>query len=374
MAGLRIALCITDLDIGGAEQALVALATRLDRSRFVPMVYCLAPEPPSAEASCVPALRAANIEVVCLGARRFFHFPWAARELSRHLLRQRPDLVQTFLFHGNIVGRLAARRAGVPCVVCGIRVAERHCRWHLWVDRLTAPWVHRYVCVSEAVARFSAEAGLPAERIVVIPNGVDLEQFGASSPEARRELGIARGKRLVTFIGRLEPQKGVRWLLEAAAEWLPRLPGCDLLLVGRGPDRPALERLAVHRGIASRVHFLGWRPDVPQILAASELLVLPSRWEGMPNVVLQAMASGLPVIAADVEGVCELLGENADPQTVAHGDTSGFVEKLIRLLADRDLAEHLGRENRRRVERTFSIARTVAAYQELWASLAARPG
>jgi glycosyltransferase involved in cell wall biosynthesis len=178
---------------------------------------------------------------------------------------------------------------------------------------------------------------------------------------------------LVTFIGRLEPQKGVQWLLETAAEWLPRLPGYDLVLVGRGPDGPALERFAAQRGIASRTHFLGWRPDVPRILASSELLVLPSRWEGMPNVVLQAMASRLPVVATDVEGVRELLGENADAQVVRYGDTPAFVNKLVGVISDRQLAERLGRENRRRVERTFSIAHTAAAYQALWASLAARP-
>jgi len=178
---------------------------------------------------------------------------------------------------------------------------------------------------------------------------------------------------LVTFIGRLEPQKGVQWLLETAAEWLPRLPGHDLVLVGRGRDRPALERFAAQRGIASRTHFLGWRPDVPRILAASELLVLPSRWEGMPNVVLQAMASRLPVLATDVEGVREVLGTSTDAQVVRYGDTPGFVDRLVALLSDHGLAERLGRENRCRVERSFSIAWTVAAYQDLWASLAARP-
>jgi starch synthase (maltosyl-transferring) len=222
------------------------------------------------------------------------------------------------------------------------------------------------------VARFSVEAGLPAERLVVIPNGVDLDQHSAAKPESLDALGIAPGRRLVTFIGRLEPQKGLPWLLATAAEWLPRLPGCDLVLVGRGPDRPALEQLVMDRGIASRVHFLGWRPDVPRILAASELLVLSSRWEGMPNVVLQAMAGGLPVLATDVEGVREILGEDADAQTVAYGDTPSFVENVVRLLGDRELAERLGRENRRRIERTFSIQRTVAAYQDLWASIVER--
>ena len=116
------------------------------------------------------------------------------------------------------------------------------------------------------------------------------------------------GRDVVTCIGRLDRQKGLDWLLETAAIWLPQLPRCDLLLVGQGPERRKLEAQCRGLGIGDRVHFAGWRPDVAEILAASRLLVLPSAWEGMPNVVLEAMAAGLPVVATDVEGVRELLG------------------------------------------------------------------
>jgi len=224
--------------------------------------------------------------------------------------------------------------------------------------------------VSRSVAQFSAEqGGLSRDKLVVIPNGVDLEQFPASRPAALSELGVPTGSRVAVFVGRLEPQKGLSWLLEVAPQWLAQSPNVHLVVVGRGPERPAMERLAQRRGVADRVHWLGWRRDVPEILAASDVLVLPSRWEGMPNVVLQAMASRIPVLAADVEGVRELLGENADPQIVAFGDTSSLVEKLTRLLSDRQLAECLGMENRRRVEESFSIRRMVAAYETLWASM-----
>jgi len=370
MAETKIALCITDLDVGGAEQALVALATRLDRTRFRPTVYSLGSEPQRTEASCVPPLLAAGVEVCCLGACRWSDFPAAVRALKRHFLRSPPDLVQTFLFHANVVGRIAARRAGIRNVVCGIRVAERQSRWHLWVDRLTRRWVHRYVCVSQSVAQFSVmEGGLPAERLVVIPNGVDLERYPAATAADLSAEGVPPGSRIVTFVGRLEPQKGVAWLLQSSAEWLSRVPACRLVLVGHGPDRSDLERIAADRGIADRVHFLGWRRDIPEILAVSDLLVLPSRWEGMPNVVLQAMASRLPVVATDVEGVRELLGENAADQTVPYGATSELVDKLLRILSDRDFASRLGQENRRRCEQRYSISRMVAAYQDLWQSI-----
>jgi len=370
MAKIRVALCITELDVGGAERALVELATRLDPARVEPVVYCLQPRPESDEASCVPPLEAAGIKVHCLGARRSRQIPGALGQLKRLLVDEKPDLVQTFLFHANIAGRIAARRAGVRRVVSGIRVAERHSRWHLWIDRLTARLVDRHVCVSQAVARFSAErARLPADKLVVIPNGIDVERYPANQPANLEALGLRADRRVVTYVGRLDRQKGVRWLLETAPLWLERLPDCDLLLVGKGPEQAALEVVSRERGISGRVQLAGWRSDVPEILAASDLLVLPSVWEGMPNVVLQAMASRLPVLATDVEGVRELLGPAADAQIVRYGDTEAFAEKLVALMSDRALASELGRQNRRRVRSEFTLSRMVAAYQDLWESL-----
>jgi glycosyltransferase involved in cell wall biosynthesis len=374
MGKLRIALCITDLDIGGAEQCLAELALRLDRGRFEPAVYSLAPRPAVAEASCIPALEAAGVEFHCLGAVRYRQIHAAVKELRRLLERQQPHLVQTFLFHANIVGRIAAHRAGVRRVVCGIRVAERQRRWHLWVDRLTARLVDRYVCVSQSVAEFSqTQGGLPVEKLAVIPNGIDGRRYPAQTPADLMLWGIAPGRRAVTYVGRLDAQKGVRWLLEASSFWLDRLPDCDLLLVGHGPEESALRRVCGQLGIASRVHFAGWQRDVGEILAASGILVLSSRWEGMPNVILQAMASRLPVLATDVEGVRELLGEEADAQTVPYGDSQALADKMVEILSDRVKAGALGHRNRERAEAQFGVERMVDAYQELWESLVMGP-
>ena len=117
----------------------------------------------------------------------------------------------------------------------------------------------------------------------------------------------------------------MQWLIETAPAWLERLPNCDLLVVGEGPLRRPLEATCQAKGIAGRVHFAGWRTDVPEILAATDLLVLPSAWEGMPNVVLEAMASRRPVVASDVEGVRELLGAAAPQQTVRYGDAQDLI-------------------------------------------------
>ncbi|MBN1588909.1 MAG: glycosyltransferase [Pirellulales bacterium] len=370
MERLPVALCITELDVGGAERCLERLATRLDRDRFAPVVYVVAPRP-EGDLACLSALKAGGVEVCFLGFRRKWQLPLAVGRLANRLRRQKPVVTQSFLFHANIVARLAARLAGVPVVLSGIRVAERRSRWPLRVDRMTEGLVDRHVCVSQSVAQFAQRvAGLSQSKLVVIPNGIDPGQYVAQTPADLRSMNIDAGRRLVTYVGRLDPQKGLPWLIEGAKSWLGRVADCDLILVGRGPERNALESLVAQWGIADRVHFLGFRNDVPAILARSELVVLPSRWEGMPNAVLEAMAAGRPVVATDVEGVAELLGPNAAAQSVGYGQTEAFVEKIVGLLGDRELAGRLGRENRRRVEQKYTIESMVEAYESLWESLA----
>jgi starch synthase (maltosyl-transferring) len=368
-----LALCITDLNVGGAERCLVELATRLDRNRFTPVVYCLSPAPLPGQTTLIPELQSAGVEVECLGARKASEFLGVVTRLARGLRQRKTQIIQTLLFHANFVGRFAAWRADVPHVVCGIRVAQRRPAWHLWLDRLTHRMVDRYVCVSQSVAAFSAStARLPADKLAVIPNGVDIRRFNSPPPADLADLGAA-GRRLVTFIGRFDVQKGLPQLLDTASNWLRRLPDCDLLLVGSGPLESALRRQCREAGIARRVHFAGWRPDIPAMLAASSLLVLASAWEGMPNVVLEAMACGLPVVATQVEGVCELLGPGSQEQSVPYGKWEEFSDLVVRILSDRNLANRLGEENRRRTEHQFTIERMVESYQDLWEQTLAGP-
>lgn len=372
MPQLQIALCITDLAVGGAERCLTELAIRLDRNRFSPVVYCLAAKPQPPQSSLFDALEAAHIEVRFLAARGTWDFFRTVHLLSRMLEEQGTQVVQTFLFHANIVGRIAGRCAGVPGVVSGIRVAQQTLRWHLWLDRVTDRLVDRHVCVSHAVACFAEQHHrLPAEKLVVIPNGVNLARFPASQPADLSALGIVGERRPILFVGRLDHQKGLAWLLDMAPTWLQRLRECDLLLVGQGPLEEALRDQCQRLGIADRVHFAGWRPDIPALLAASRLLVLPSAWEGMPNVVLEAMASRLPVVASDVEGVRELLGPDAAQQVAPYGDSGAFTARVMELVQDPEMAAQVGRQNRRRAEETFSFDRMVEAYQDLWESLLA---
>jgi starch synthase (maltosyl-transferring) len=360
-----LALAITDLNVGGAEQMLVALATQLDRRRWRPSVICLDHAGPLAA-----ALRSADVAVECLGAspRRPLQ---ALTRLAQSFRRQAPWLVQSFLFHANVATRLAAPLAGVPWVVGGLRVAERRKRWHRWLDRLTAHLAAGSVCVSRGVERFSREVvGLSSNRLIVIPNGVDPAPFDQAQPLPRSALGIPPGADLALSISRLDVQKGLANLL-AAAEWvITRRPAWHLVLVGDGPERPwLLAQLAARPALAERIHWLGRRDDVPTLLAAADVLVLASLWEGMPNVVLEAMAARRPVVATAVEGSEDLVVPGRTGWLVAPGDPEALGQALLEAALDPQRRDRFGAAGRARVEAEFSLERMVLAYQRLWAGL-----
>lgn len=362
---IPIALVITDLDVGGAERAIVALATSLDRTRWTPAVIGLGAEGPLAQ-----FLRDAAIPVACLGVRRDRPIQAVAR-LIRALRRRKPWLVQSFLFHANLATRLAAPWAGCPWVVNGIRVAERQKAWHLTLDRRTQRLATGSVCVSEGVRRFSQDvARLDPRRLTVIPNGIEPEPYDQAVALPRRELGLADDSLVALFVGRIEMQKGLDFLLIAAEKVIERRPEWQLVVVGDGPDLAGW-RLYVGRdaALSRHVHLLGRRDDVPALLKAADLLVLPSLWEGMPNVVLEAMAARRAVVATTVEGTEDLVVPGQTGWLVPPWDPNALASALLEAAENRDRLARFGEAGQRRVKAEFTPTRVVAAYESLWAGI-----
>ena len=362
---VRIALVITDLDVGGAERALVNLATRLDRSRWSPTVVALGEEGRLAE-----VVRQAGLPCECLAGSRRRPVQVVAR-LARSLRRCRPELVQSFLFHANLATRLAAPWAGQPWVVGGLRVAERRQRWHRALDRLTAFLSAGSVCVSHGVLRFSrGVGGLDSRRLTVIPNGIDPGPFDRVSAVPRGDLGIPEQAHLALAVGRLDVQKGLADLLAAAERVIAQCPSWHLALAGDGPCRAwLLEQVDTQPLLGGRIHWLGPRDDVPGLLKAADVLVLASLWEGMPNVVLEAMAASRPVVATAVEGTEELVIPGQTGWLVPPNDPAVLSTALLAAARAPDLCWTFGHEGRARVENEFSLDRTVAAYERLWCGL-----
>lgn len=373
MNKIRVAFCIAELLIGGAEKALTELTVRLDRTQFDPEVYVLRSKKFHAgKPSFLPVLEKNAVPLHFLNVSGPFSFLSAAGRLARKLRRQKADLFLSFMFHANLIGRFAARRAGIPVVLSGIRVSEKEHKLHVLLDRLTSNKVSNYLCVSRSVAEFTEKTGkIPASKILVIPNGVSPP---ALLNDENSHLLDGDTTRRILFAGRLVPQKGLAPVLRDADSWLGPAKDWSLWLVGDGSQREELTRIVrqLKPETGSRIHFAGWRPDMERLLNESDLFLLPSRYEGMPNVLLEAAAAGLPAFCSRCDGVEEILGENTASQTFTFGSQKEFLDGIRPLLTSDSLRRELGAKNRARALEHFSIEKIVKEHETLFHKLTAR--
>jgi glycosyltransferase involved in cell wall biosynthesis len=361
----RVLFVITDLDVGGAEKCCVQLATGLDRARWHAQVCCL-----SGPGVLGERLRVAGIPVHTLRAANVWNAPGAIWELSQLMHRLRPTIVHTFLFHANMVGRLAGWLTAVPRILSSIRVAERRFRYHLILENMTCRFSHKVVCVSDAVARFTRRRShVPASRLVVIPNGVELQPNSSAPAPDRSDVGLSHDSIVALYVGRLDPQKGVDVLLRALAIARSNVANLHLLVAGSGLEHSSLVGLAQQLGLESHVHFLGWRDDVSALMHAADFFVMPSRWEGMPNAVLEAMAAGLPVIATRAEGSAELVRNGETGRLVAIDDEKELASAIVELAHDPALRAVWGKRGQATARTEYSLSTMLGRYDQLYESL-----
>jgi glycosyltransferase involved in cell wall biosynthesis len=280
-----------------------------------------------------------------------------------------PEIVHTWIFAANAYGRWAARSARVKHLVAGERCVDQWKQWHeLAIDKYLARHTQRIVTNSSGVRDFYAEHGLPADKFVVIPNGV--EPAAPRPPKSREallaELGLPPTARLIVAVNRLWPQKRVKDLIWAADLLKIVNPDAHLLIVGAGPQRWRLERYRDQCEIRDCVHFLGQRDDVTSLLPHCECLWLGSGYEGQSNAILEAMSAGLPVIATDIPGNRDLVVPDQTGHLVPVGDRAAFARRTNALLNDPELARRLGAAGRQRVLTEFSVEKMVARHAGLY--------
>ena len=360
----RVAYVIGELGKGGAEYQLYELLRHLDRRRFTPRVFVLAPG-----GWWVEPIRALGVPVEEIPRRG----PADVRRLARlraSLRRFAPHLLHAILWSGNSYGRLAALGLGIPVVIAAERVVTPYRGWQVMVERALDRVTDGYLVNCEAIAAWQVERKrLPREKIEVIPNGIDLGRlppFSLDRRGARSAAGLRRDRRLVAGVGRLDAQKDFPTFLRAAAMIAAEVPDVDFLVVGEGGERAALEALARRLGLGARVVFTGLRHDVPRLLAAVDVFALTSLYEGFPNVLLEAMATGAVAVATDVGGCRELVTSGETGLLVPPRAPAAVAAAVGRVLRDPALARRLATAARQRVEGAFSIdvmaRRTMDAY------------
>jgi glycosyltransferase involved in cell wall biosynthesis len=360
-APLPVMFVITSMPIGGAETLLVNLIRGMDRTRFAPELCCLKSLGPLGEmlSSEIPTF--SNL----IGKK------WDIGVLGRltRLLRERHTAALVTVGAGDKMfwGRLAAKCAGVPVVLSAIHSTG-------WPDtigrlnRLLTPITDGFIGVAAAHGRHLVEQeGFPLHKVRVISNGVDTTRFHPTNDgsSVRRELGIEPTAPVAGIVAALRTEKNHACFLRAAAIVHSAVPQSRFLIIGDGPERPTLEALTAELRLDGVVHFLGSRNDIPELLAAMDVFVLTSRMEANPVSILEAMATGKPVIAPRVGSIADSVCDGQTGYLTTPDDASEVAGRLVEIFAEPQRARQMGEAGRKLVERLWSLSTMVKGYERL---------
>ncbi|AJC19960.1 glycosyltransferase [Pandoraea pulmonicola] len=375
---MKILLLVTGLQLGGAETQVADLARGfLARGHDVTLI--------SLTGQCAIALpESARLTLVELQAGKT---PWslacALRRLVSYLRAWRPDVVHAHMVHANLLARVARWFAPMPVLVTSAHSRNEGGRLRILAYRLTDRWTDLSTNVSDdAVAEFVARRAAPPTRIVSMPNGIDTQRY---RPDAQARVtiraveapGLAPTTPIVFAAGRLVEAKDYPTLIDAFACVVAQMPEAKLFVAGDGPLRASLEALVQARGLTGAVTLLGRRNDIARWMCAADVYAMSSAWEGLPLVIGEAMACGLPVVSTDCGGVRELLGPDDGNTLVPVGDARALGDALLhrlqqlRLPRDADNAlDATGAANRERIVTHYSLDAVVTRWLEMYARLA----
>jgi L-malate glycosyltransferase len=368
----RLFFLLDSFMIGGTETQAIELARRLDPTRYEVTLGCLRKEGP-----LLSRLEGTPVNVVEFSMGKGIDSPSGIRgvvKLARFLRKERTQIMHAHDLWSNLVGMVAAKLAQVPVTITSQRDLS-HDPWYGTYRRR----VLRYLQGRSSIVLTNAKAirdelvetdGLPANQVCVIYNGVDIEGFRNATPNREWMFPSSAGKKLVVLVGNMNSDvKGHPVLIAAAAEIAKFHPEVQFLLVGDGPKRGYFETQVDAAGLKPKILFLGRRSDVPQILASCDIAVLPSLAEGLPNAVLEYLASGLPVIASALGGNLEVIRDGVTGLLVPPKDAQALSAALIRLLGDPQFAGNLAKAGRDQVATSFSFERLVVEVDRLYSQL-----
>lgn len=378
---LKICFLINGLGTGGAERSLVELLPYLVEVQIPSVIVCFYRRSEGVEQSVLDG----GHDVRFLTD---LNFVARVRALRRILIQEEPDLLHTTLFDADVVGRVAA--AGLPVAVVSslvntpynrVRLQDKNIwRWKLWLAKVIDGWTARHLtshfhAITHAVKDAAVGTlNIPPEQITVVERGRAPERLGSPSTlrrqRARHRLGLGEHDAVIVNVARQEFQKGQAHLLQALAELLQRRPGVTLLIAGRtGNASPDLTRRSEELGLGERVRFLGHRSDVPEILAAADLFVFPSLYEGLGGALIEAMALGLPIVASDLPVTREVVEAERNALLVKPASPSALAAAIDALLDDSERARAYGRRSREIFEERFLLEKSASRMITLYRSV-----
>ncbi len=372
---MRIAHVIKVTRISGAERHLLFLLDGL-RQRGLDARLIILVERNEPMREMVAAAKARGIPVQSIPIGRDYDLPllWRLRRALRHI---KPDIVHTHLIHADLYGCVSAKLAGVGAVVSSRHLDDAfryRARWRR-VNRRLWRMIDGGIAISAAMKQFALTIeSAPAPKVSVVLYGMDFkwlsdEAIDAARLRLRAELKMAADAQLLGMACRLVEQKGIPYALEAMRRIRSDFPRAHLVIAGDGEQATELRRLASRLGIADRVHWLGWRADAADLMAAFDVFLLPSLREGFGLVLLEAMSRRLPIVASHVGAIPEIVIDGETGILVEPRNVDELAKAMTRLLNDRALRKYMGLLGAARLEEHFSVERmvdgTVAVYEQV---------
>jgi glycosyltransferase involved in cell wall biosynthesis len=361
----RVLHIIDSLHLGGAQEVVLNLAT-CGSSRFRHEVATM-----HGRGIYWDRLKKAGIKVHSLSPHKFL--PAYLASIPWRILADKPDILHCHLIPSNIIAKPLGALLGVPVIINHDHTNDPHRidnKILLALDKSTNRFAHHIIAVAAACRDFlTTRESIPPEKISLVPNAIDLRRFSpgeASRDDARAQLGLPACSGIVAGVGRLNPQKNFALFLDIAAQLAPRFPDLHFLLAGDGPEEQMLREKASALGIANRVTFSGYVADTRLVYLAADVLLMPSRYEGLPMTLLEAMAMGLPVVASKLDGIAEVIGDGAEGFLVSSDDAALFVERTAALLADAELSSRISNNARAKIEASFSVERMTSAVEDIY--------
>ena len=370
---VNILYVIDNLTFGGGERGFAQIIGRLSRERYRIFVAC------KNRGVFWEKLKEYKVIGYPMDMGNRFNV-FTIRYLTTIIREEKIHIVHSQGGRADFFARVAARLAKISKIVStvqmpveGYDVSPLRKAVYVILDRFTERFVDKFIVVSEALRRTLIEGHkIPPEKVVRIYNGIELDKYDPelySREKVRKELRIGPDIPLVGAIGRLVWQKGFPFFIQAASYVLRAIPNAKFLLVGDGPLRSELERMVGDLGMTKDFIFTGFREDIPEVLAALDVLVLSSLREGLPMILLEGMAMARPVVATDIEGIAEVVEHNKTGILVPPEDPQALAEGIIALLRDKDKARRMGQAGRKRVEEKFSVEEMVRRTQGVYESM-----
>ncbi|WLD93008.1 glycosyltransferase family 4 protein [Alkalihalobacillus sp. AL-G] len=362
MEKIKVLQFMSTSDFGGTESIVYSLVSNMDSSRFASEVCILDDDGPILE-----KLIKKNIKAKCFYFNKTNKIK-ALIKLFIHFTKNRYDIVNIYGFRANMLLRPICYLTGNRTIVTGQRsIDQNRKKWQSYTDKMTSIFVKRYIANSlAAIEMLKRREKITEGKLTCIPNGVDLEKFQRkeNNPYVRKEFGINSDTNIITMIGNLRSVKGHIYLIKAIASLENTEKNFKVFIVGKGDLDKSLKKLTKDLKIEHLIYFLGFREDIPQIIKESNIVILPSLWEGLPNALIEAMAGKKPIIGTSVGGIPELLEHGENGLLIRPKNIDDIIHSIRTLINNPKLAETMGENGFMILKKRYLLNSMVTKFED----------